>query len=243
MALTNGQIAVAEVPARARRAIRSAPTGGAARRSGRRSTSATSPCAAARRQHENGVDRAAALDSSRRCSTAASMSNARVKEFPPARRYLLPLGSLEWVDFTGQTRVHPRGAVGDVPVMRLLLSQGRRPEDRDVQRHDGADGRGGRELGGRRDVQRIAGDVDSGRAALSGSGARRERRQRDGAAGGARRGQSRLRRHHRAARDARRAARSSRTRKGARRTCGRRASFSPRTRRSRSRRRWRCSIG
>ena len=29
--------------------------------------------------------------------------NARVKEFPPQRRFMMPLGSLAWVDFTGQT--------------------------------------------------------------------------------------------------------------------------------------------
>ena len=53
--------------------------------------------------------------------------NARVKEFPPTRRYLLPLGSLEWVDFTGQTAFIRAAQSADVPVMRLLLSKGADP--------------------------------------------------------------------------------------------------------------------
>ena len=53
--------------------------------------------------------------------------NARVKEFPPQRRYMLPLGSLEWVDFTGQTAFIRAAQSADVPVMRLLLSKGADP--------------------------------------------------------------------------------------------------------------------
>ena len=54
--------------------------------------------------NENGVDREAALQLDRDAPrSAAPIVNARVKEFPPMRRYLLPLASLEWVDFTGQT--------------------------------------------------------------------------------------------------------------------------------------------
>jgi ankyrin repeat protein len=50
-----------------------------------------------------------------------------VKEFPPARRYLLPLASLEWVDVTGQTPFIRAAQAGDVPVMKLLLSKGADP--------------------------------------------------------------------------------------------------------------------
>jgi ankyrin repeat protein len=53
--------------------------------------------------------------------------NARVKEFPPQRRYMLPLGSLEWVDFTGQTPFIRAAQSADVPVMRLLLKKGADP--------------------------------------------------------------------------------------------------------------------
>ena len=53
--------------------------------------------------------------------------NARVKEFPPQRRYMLPLGSLEWVDFTGQTAFIRAAQSADVPVMRRLLEKGADP--------------------------------------------------------------------------------------------------------------------
>ena len=83
--------------------------------------------------------------------------NARVKEFPPARRYMLPLGSLEWVDFTGQTAFIRAAQSADVPLMRLLLAKGADPKHHDVQRHERADGRRRRELGHRPDLQRVAG--------------------------------------------------------------------------------------
>ena len=50
-----------------------------------------------------------------------------MKDFPPARRYMLPLASLEWVDFTGQTAFIRAAQSADVPVMRLLLSKGADP--------------------------------------------------------------------------------------------------------------------
>ncbi|HEY6509132.1 MAG TPA: ankyrin repeat domain-containing protein, partial [Vicinamibacterales bacterium] len=52
---------------------------------------------------ENGVDREAALRLVDALLAKGAEVNARVKEFPPQRRHMLPLGSLEWVDFTGQT--------------------------------------------------------------------------------------------------------------------------------------------
>ena len=95
--------------------------------------------------------------------------NARVKEFPPQRRHMLPLGSLEWVDFTGQTAFIRAAQSADVPLMRLLLSKGADPQIDDVQRHDCADGGGGRELGRRPDLQRVAGTMARSRAALASS--------------------------------------------------------------------------
>src|SRR5204863_97244 len=77
---------------------------------------------------ENGVDRQAALDVITALIDAGVDVNARVKEFPPARRYLLPLASLEWVDFTGQTPFIRAAQAGDVPVMTLLLSKGADPK-------------------------------------------------------------------------------------------------------------------
>jgi ankyrin repeat protein len=54
--------------------------------------------------NDNGVDRDAALGLIDALLAKGAAVNARTKEFPPQRRHMLPLGSLEWVDFTGQTR-------------------------------------------------------------------------------------------------------------------------------------------
>jgi ankyrin repeat protein len=78
-------------------------------------------------QHENGVDRAAALEIITSLLDRGVDVNARVREFPPARRYLLPLGSLEWVNFTGQTAFIRAAQAADVPVMKLLLAKGADP--------------------------------------------------------------------------------------------------------------------
>jgi len=76
---------------------------------------------------DNGVDRQAAFEVITALLDRGVDVNARVKEFPPARRYLLTLGSLEWVDVTGQTAFIRAAQSGDVPVMKLLLSKGADP--------------------------------------------------------------------------------------------------------------------
>jgi ankyrin repeat protein len=78
--------------------------------------------------NENGIDREAALDVITMLIERGVDVNARVKEFPPMRRYLLPLASLEWVDFTGQTAFIRAAQAGDVPVMKLLLASGADPK-------------------------------------------------------------------------------------------------------------------
>ncbi|MEP7306619.1 MAG: ankyrin repeat domain-containing protein [Acidobacteriota bacterium] len=76
---------------------------------------------------ENGIDREAGLQVISALLERGVDVNARVKEFPPMRRYLLPLGSLEWVDVTGQTAFIRAAQAGDVATMRLLLARGADP--------------------------------------------------------------------------------------------------------------------
>jgi len=76
---------------------------------------------------ENGVDRDAALRLISSIIDKGADVNARVKEFPPQRRHMLPLGSLEWVDFTGQTAFIRAAQSADVAAMKLLLSKGADP--------------------------------------------------------------------------------------------------------------------
>jgi ankyrin repeat protein len=54
--------------------------------------------------------------------------NARTREFPHERRYLVVVvGSVAWVDLTGQTPFLRAAAAGDLAVMRLLLEHGADP--------------------------------------------------------------------------------------------------------------------
>jgi ankyrin repeat protein len=76
---------------------------------------------------DNGIDRNAALTLINSLIDKGVDLNARVKEFPPARRYMLPLGSLEWVDMTGQTAFTRAAQSADLTVMRLLLAKGADP--------------------------------------------------------------------------------------------------------------------
>jgi len=77
---------------------------------------------------DNGVDREAALRLISALLDKGVDVNARVKEFPPARRYMLPLGSLEWVDITGQTAFTRAAQSADLEAMRLLLAKGADPK-------------------------------------------------------------------------------------------------------------------
>ena len=59
---------------------------------------------------------------------AGANPNVRTKEFPHERRYVVgPIGSVAWVDLTGQTPFLRAAAAGDLKVMRLLLEHGADP--------------------------------------------------------------------------------------------------------------------
>jgi len=77
---------------------------------------------------KNGIDRAPVLDLIRDLLAAGADVNVRTKETPPFRHFLLEItGSLEWVDFTGQTPFLTAALAGDVTVMKLLLEHGANP--------------------------------------------------------------------------------------------------------------------
>jgi ankyrin repeat protein len=77
---------------------------------------------------KNGIDRAPVLQLIEGLLAAGANVNARTRETPPFRNHLLEItGSLEWVDFTGQTPFLTAALAGDVTVMKLLLQHGADP--------------------------------------------------------------------------------------------------------------------
>ena len=63
-----------------------------------------------------------------RLLAAGAEPNARTREFPHERRYVVAIvGSVAWVDLTGQTPFLRAAAAGDLRVMRLLLEHGADP--------------------------------------------------------------------------------------------------------------------
>jgi ankyrin repeat protein len=54
--------------------------------------------------------------------------NTRIREMPVVRTHIMPLGSLSWVDFTGETPFIRASLAGDVEVMRLLMRHGADPK-------------------------------------------------------------------------------------------------------------------
>jgi ankyrin len=63
-----------------------------------------------------------------RLLAAGADPNARTRELPHERRFILVVvGSVAWVDFTGQTPFLRAAAAGDVAVMRLLVAHGADP--------------------------------------------------------------------------------------------------------------------
>ena len=77
----------------------------------------------------NNVDRAPLLALVDLLLEKGASPNARTKESPPIRRQMLNVtGTLEWVDFTGQTPFIRAALAGDVTVMKRLLARGADPK-------------------------------------------------------------------------------------------------------------------
>lgn len=75
----------------------------------------------------NGVDRPAALVLIEKLLAKGADPNVRVHEYPPQRRWITRLGSLSWVDVTGQTPFFRAAFSGDITAMRLLVAHGADP--------------------------------------------------------------------------------------------------------------------
>lgn len=76
----------------------------------------------------NDIDRGPVLELIKALVAAGADLNVRTKETPPVRHHLLEItGTLEWVDFTGQTPFLAAALAGDVTVMKLLLENGADP--------------------------------------------------------------------------------------------------------------------
>lgn len=78
---------------------------------------------------ENDIEREPLFGLIQTLLTKGAEVNARTAQTPPFRHHLLPItGSLEWVDFTGQTPFLSAALAGDIKVMELLLEYGADPD-------------------------------------------------------------------------------------------------------------------
>jgi ankyrin repeat protein len=78
-------------------------------------------------EHNNGIDRAAALELIKDLIRRGADVNARTTDVPPTRRHLMRLGDLSWVNFIGQTPFLRAALSADVTTMKLLLESGADP--------------------------------------------------------------------------------------------------------------------
>jgi ankyrin repeat protein len=76
---------------------------------------------------DNGVDREAGYALIEALLQRGADVNARTQEYAPEHRWVTRLGSLSWVDFTGQTAFLRAALSGDVKTMQLLLQHGADP--------------------------------------------------------------------------------------------------------------------
>jgi ankyrin repeat protein len=76
---------------------------------------------------ENGVDRERVLELIRLLLAKGADPNKRTVETVPIRTWMMGIGSLSWVDFTGQTPFLLASLAADLTVMRLLIEHGGDP--------------------------------------------------------------------------------------------------------------------
>lgn len=76
---------------------------------------------------ENGVDRRPVLELIQVLLEHGADPNIRTVETVPIRTWMMSIGSLSWVDFTGQTPFLLASLAGDLTVMRLLIENGADP--------------------------------------------------------------------------------------------------------------------
>ncbi|HYP81691.1 MAG TPA: ankyrin repeat domain-containing protein [Steroidobacteraceae bacterium] len=78
-------------------------------------------------RHDNGVDRAAALQLIDALLQRGANPDSRLQQVTPVRMHVLTLGAFTWVDFTGETPFIRAATAGDVTVMKRLLARGADP--------------------------------------------------------------------------------------------------------------------